>query len=153
MGTIERNIGNLHDQDTGKLVGYRNPVTGKDESLDAASVQALVSRDWILNGANVGASSAWVPFAPGQRIAYALDSGTTSTTATVDYSFDGGASVAGQAYTISYASSTAFEVGALLVSAYFIGLVNAAKQAGAFTGYFFRVTVTGGGPLSVLNNI
>lgn len=42
-GTIERNISNLHDQDTGKLVGYKNPITGAQESLDAAAVQALVS--------------------------------------------------------------------------------------------------------------
>lgn len=43
MGIIERNIGNLHDQDTGLLVGYRNPVTGKQEDLNAPALQALVS--------------------------------------------------------------------------------------------------------------
>lgn len=43
MSTIERNVSNLHDQDTGKLVGYRNPVTGKDESLNAAALQAVVT--------------------------------------------------------------------------------------------------------------
>lgn len=42
-GTIERNISNLHDQDTGKMTGYVNPVTNKPEALDAAAVQALVS--------------------------------------------------------------------------------------------------------------
>lgn len=42
-GTIERNIGNLHDQDTGTLKGYRNPVTGKEEALDAPALQSLVS--------------------------------------------------------------------------------------------------------------
>lgn len=57
MGTIERNIGNLHDQDTGKLVGYRNPVTGKDESLDAAAVQALVSVDGNLANGQLLADS------------------------------------------------------------------------------------------------
>lgn len=46
MGIIERNIGNLHDQDTGELVGYRNPVTGKQEELNAPALQALVSRAW-----------------------------------------------------------------------------------------------------------
>lgn len=45
MGIIERNIGNLHDQDTGLLVGYRNPVTGKQEDLNAPALQALVSGD------------------------------------------------------------------------------------------------------------
>lgn len=47
MGIIERNIGNLHDQDTGALVGYRNPVTGKQEDLNAPALQALVSADGI----------------------------------------------------------------------------------------------------------
>lgn len=47
MGIIERNIGNLHDQDTGVLVGYRNPVTGKQEDLNAPALQALVSAPWI----------------------------------------------------------------------------------------------------------
>jgi lysophospholipase L1-like esterase len=42
-GTIERNVGNLHNQTTGKLVGYRNPVTNATESLDADAIQALVS--------------------------------------------------------------------------------------------------------------
>lgn len=32
-GIIERNVGNLHDQDTGLLVGYRNPVTGGAQYL------------------------------------------------------------------------------------------------------------------------
>lgn len=45
MGIIERNIGNLHDQDTGALVGYHNPVTGKQEELNAPALQALVSGD------------------------------------------------------------------------------------------------------------
>lgn len=47
MGIIERNIGNLHDQDTGALVGYRNPVTGKQEELNAPALQALVSGDGV----------------------------------------------------------------------------------------------------------
>lgn len=51
MGIIERNIGNLHDQDTGLLVGYRNPVTGKQEDLNAPALQALVS------GAGIGGST------------------------------------------------------------------------------------------------
>ena len=44
-GTIERNSSNLHDQDTGLLTGYKNPVTGKTEALDAASLaQANIAR-------------------------------------------------------------------------------------------------------------
>jgi len=45
MGKIERNISNLHDQDTGLLVGYKNPVTGKEEDsvgVPAAQAAALV---------------------------------------------------------------------------------------------------------------
>ncbi len=43
MPNIIRNVGNLHDQDTGALTGYVNPVTGKEEALDATPLQALVS--------------------------------------------------------------------------------------------------------------
>jgi GDSL-like Lipase/Acylhydrolase family len=39
-GTIERNISNLHDQDTGLLTGYVNPVTNQPAPLDAAAVAA-----------------------------------------------------------------------------------------------------------------
>jgi hypothetical protein len=41
--SIIRNIGNLHDDTTGALTGYINPVTGKEEALNATAVQALVS--------------------------------------------------------------------------------------------------------------
>lgn len=54
MGTIERNIGNLHDLSTGLLTGYKNPVTGKEESLDAAAIQSLVSGDGNGNTVVVG---------------------------------------------------------------------------------------------------
>lgn len=120
---------------------------------DAVDVPNAAALDWILNGAGSGAASAWIPFRPGQRIAYGLDSGSVQTTAAVDYSFDGGMTPEGQAYTISYASSAIFEVGTLLVSPYFVALATAAKNSGRFTGYFYRVTVTSGGPLSVLNNV
>jgi hypothetical protein len=100
----------------------------------------------------VGQSSSWVQFAPDQRIAYALDSGSTASTAAVDFGFDG-VTTAGQAYTISYASSTQFEVGILAVSAYFVALALAAKRAGTFRGYYFKVTVQTGGPLSVYINV
>jgi hypothetical protein len=48
--SIIRNIGNLHDSSTGALTGYINPVTGKEEALDAASLQALVSGAWSAAG-------------------------------------------------------------------------------------------------------
>jgi hypothetical protein len=45
--SIIRNIGNLHDDSTGALTGYINPVTGKEMALDATALQALVSGDGI----------------------------------------------------------------------------------------------------------
>lgn len=51
-GIIERNVGNLHDQDTGKLVGYRNPVTGGEEDLNAAGLQLLVDPARVTTWAN-----------------------------------------------------------------------------------------------------
>lgn len=38
----------------GRLVGYRNPVTDKDEDLNAAGIQAVVSPDGIQTWANRG---------------------------------------------------------------------------------------------------
>lgn len=43
--SIQRNSSNLHDDATGALTGYINPVTGKEEALNATAMQALVSRD------------------------------------------------------------------------------------------------------------
>lgn len=41
--SIQRNSSNLHDDATGLLTGYVNPVTGKEIALDAAEIQALVA--------------------------------------------------------------------------------------------------------------
>lgn len=43
--SIQRNSSNLHDDATGLLTGYVNPVTGKEVALDATALQALVSGD------------------------------------------------------------------------------------------------------------
>lgn len=101
-----------------------------------AAVQALVSGAWILDGASAGQSTAWLPLIGGGfRLAYALDSGTTTTGFSVDISADGVTSL-GQAFTGSWASSTVFEdTGQRLVSN-----VNATH---------FRFNVLSGGPLSV----
>lgn len=45
-GEIIQGVRWLRDA-AGKLVGYRNPVTDKDEDLNAAAVQSLVSEDWM----------------------------------------------------------------------------------------------------------
>ncbi len=111
----------------------RNPVLSNAQLI---ANQALVSGAWILDGATAGQSTAWLPLIGGGfRLAYALDSGTTTTGFSVDISADGSTSL-GQAFTGSYASSTAFEdTGQRLVSN-----VNATH---------FRFNVLSGGPLSV----
>lgn len=89
----------------------------------------------VLNGANAGQDSGWVPYAPGMRLAYALDSGSTSTTFSVDISADGSTSL-GQAFTGTWASTTA-EISPP------IWLSNPAAR-------FIRFNVLTGGPLSVV---
>lgn len=136
---------------TGGFV-WTGPVDRSTAPADQAYARASAvsgAGNWVLNGASVGASSQWFPFRDLDRIAFALDSGSTSTTASVDYSFDGGQTTAGQAYTLATSSSTAFETGYMQLSPYFIGLARAARDAGTFTGYYARVTVLTGGPLSV----
>lgn len=108
------------------------PLTG----LETGTVRALVSGVWILNGASAGQDSGWLSLIGGGfRLSYALDSGTASTTFSVDISADGSTSL-GQAFTGTWASSTAYEdTGQRLVS-------NVAAK-------FFRFNVLSGGPLSV----
>lgn len=52
-GTIERNISNLHDRDTGALVGYVNPVTNKPAPLDAAALAAASAGGMYTPGGQV----------------------------------------------------------------------------------------------------
>lgn len=77
MGIIERNIGNLHDQDTGELVGYRNPVTGKQEDLNAPALQALVSGDRTADTASrtITAEDNGKFLAPTQTLTYTIPEG------------------------------------------------------------------------------
>ncbi len=121
--------------------GAPNP-TADGSALNAAEVagvRALVSGAWILNGATAGQDSGWVAYIPGMRLAYALDSGTTSTTFSVDISADGVSSLA-QAFTGTWASSTLFEITQP------IWLLNQAAR-------FIRFNVLTGGPLSVRSNV
>ena len=105
------------------------------EPAAGTAYPALVSGAWILNGATSGQDSGWIPYVGGMRLAYALDSGTASTTFAVDYSVNGTTSE-GQAFTGTWASSTVFErTPPLWLSEY--------------EARFIRVTVTSGGPLSV----
>jgi len=55
-GIIERNSSNLHDQDTGALVGYRNPVTGTPGLVTAAVLNANGTYSMTIDGAAVAIS-------------------------------------------------------------------------------------------------
>lgn len=101
--------------------------------------EPVVSKDEILSAASAGASSAWIPYQAGMRLAYALDSGSTSTQFSIDFSADGITSL-GQAFTGTWASSSVAEITPPLY------LTN--PQAA-----FIRFNVTSGGPLSVKRNV
>lgn len=55
-GEIIQGVRWLRDA-AGRLVGYRNPVTDKDEDLNAAAVQSLVSADGNLASADVATTT------------------------------------------------------------------------------------------------
>ena len=121
---------------TGKMPDV--PVT----TLSPAQVTvtaALVSKDGVLDAASAGASSPWFVYTAGMRLAYALDSGTTTTTFSIDFSADGVTSL-GQAFTGTWASSTVAEITPPLY------LTNPQAR-------FLRFNVLTGGPLSVSRNI
>ena len=64
-GKIERNIGNLHAQDSGLLVGYRNPVTDAlKRTIDAST-----------NGAYLDLSAEWSGSTTQQRFDSTDESG------------------------------------------------------------------------------
>ena len=91
----------------------------------------------ILQSASAGDSSAWLPIAPyPERLAYSLDSGTTSTTFSIDISEDGSTSL-GQAFTGSWASSTLAEI------TYPILYTDVRAR-------YFKITVNTGGPITFL---
>lgn len=123
---------------SGNSSSIKIEVLGPEASELPLTSEYLVSGDWILNGATAGQDSGWVPYFPGMRLAYALDSGTTSTTFSVDISADGSASL-GQAFTGTWASSTAYEISPP------IWLNNQSAR-------FIRFNVLTGGPLSVKSN-
>ena len=116
----------------GNLIGIQNPHGGgADMRLDLVSGAGTP----ILNGASAGQDSGWVAYTPGMRLAYALDSGSTSTNFSVDISADGSTSL-GQAFTGTWAATTA-EISPP------IWLTNTQAR-------FIRFNVLTGGPLSVI---
>jgi hypothetical protein len=110
---------------------------GVDALVADGRVLSLVSGAGtpILNAATAGQDSGWITYYPGMRLAYALDSGSTATTFSVDISADGSTSL-GQAFTGTWASTTA-EISPP------IWLSNPAAR-------FIRFNVLTGGPLSVV---
>ena len=127
----------------GQIAGVQGPTSNVQVPFmtpaQTAATQALVSAPWILNGASAGQDSGWIGYVPGMRLAYALDTGTTATTFSVDISSDGSTSL-GQAFTGTYASSSAYEITPP------IWLSNQAAR-------FIRFNVRTGGPLSVSSNV
>jgi hypothetical protein len=109
------------DPATGQAYGNGAPVSG-------AGVP-------ILNAATAGQDSGWITYYPGMRLAYALDSGSTSTTFSVDISNDGATSL-GQAFTGTWAATTS-EISPPLY------LTNTQAR-------YIRFNVLTGGPLSVI---
>jgi hypothetical protein len=89
----------------------------------------------VISAAAAGQDSGWIPYVPGMRLAYALDSGSTTTTFSVDISNDGVTSL-GQAFTGTWASTTA-EISPP------IWLTNTQAR-------YIRFNVLSGGPLSVI---
>lgn len=138
----------LEDSETGDPTGVRRARDGKgftiprmsDDGLSLVSGDgtsfAIAPRAAILNGASAGADSGWLPLSANpERFVYQLDSGTTTTTFSVDISADGSTSL-GQAFTGTYASSTVAEI------TFPIMFSNPLAK-------FFRWNVLSGGPLSV----
>ena len=60
-----------------------------------SELSALVSGAGVsvLSAASAGQDSGWIAYTPGMRLAYALDSGSTTTTFSVDISNDGSTSL------------------------------------------------------------
>jgi len=101
---------------------------------------AIAPRAPILNGASAGTDSGWLPISANpERFAYQLDSGTTTTTFSIDISADGVTSL-GQAFTGTYASSTVAEITPPIMFS------NPLAK-------FFRWNIVSGGPMSVSRGV
>lgn len=107
-------------------------ITGQQYAGDAPVSGAGTQ---IVNAGTAGSDSGWVVYTPGMRLAYALDSGSTTTTFSVDISADASTSL-GQAFSGTWASTTA-EISPPIY------LTNPAAR-------YIRFNVLSGGPLSVI---
>jgi hypothetical protein len=114
-------------------VNAQGQTIGPDGQVVGGGALARVN---ILDNANAGTSTAWLPIAAyPERLAYQLDSGSAATTFSVDISADGVTSL-GQAFTGTWARSDLAELTP--------PLMFSNPQA-----RFFRFNVLSGGPLSV----
>lgn len=128
-------VGN--SRETGQGIRKEVPVTQDQISGQQFAGPAPVSGAGapVLDAGTAGSSSGWIAYTPGMRLAYALDSGSASTTFSVDISADGATSI-GQAFTGTWASTTA-EISPP------IWLTNPQAR-------YIRFNVLSGGPLSVI---
>jgi len=119
-------------EDGEKINGAINP-DGTTKYIGNPKEEMLVS-------ASSGDASQWLPVATyPERWTYKLDSGSTSTTFSVDYSSDGLTSL-GQAFTGSYSSSSVAEMTPPIL----------------FTdvrALFFKITVNSGGPITFARGV
>lgn len=119
-------------EDGDKINGATNP--------DGTTKYIGNPKEEMLVGASVGDSSSWLPVATyPERWTYKLDSGSTSTTFSIDFSADGLTSL-GQAFTGSYSSSSVAEITPPIL----------------FTdvrALFFKITVNSGGPITFARGV
>lgn len=117
----------------GKIEGIKN----KDGSI----VPIINLKQTVLQSASSGTSSDWLPIAAfPERLAYSLDSGSTSTTFTIGISADGGTTTLAQAFTGSWASSSVAEI-------------TYPIQYSDITATHFKITVTAGGPITFIRGV
>jgi hypothetical protein len=116
-------------------LGWIQPLTALRPAEAEAFVAASGGPRGLLDSASAGTSSAWVPYLAGMRLAWQLDTGTTSTTFSIDMSADGVSSL-GQAFTGVWDRSTVAEISPPIY------LTNPLAR-------FIRFNVLTGGPLSV----
>lgn len=123
----------LYSQDGSKVSGLVNPDTSIVPIVNLKSV--------VLSSGVAGSDSGWLEISPHpERLAYALDSGSTATAFAIDVSADGGETILSQAFTGSYSSSSVAEV-------------TPPIQFNEITATHFRITVTSGGPITFLRGV
>jgi len=138
---MQKNDGSplLYTDDGNKIIGYKSP-DNSDTFFTTSASAPLDMTAQVLAGAVAGANSGWIPKAPyPERLAYSLDSGSTTTTFSIDVSADG-VNFLAQAFTGSYASSAIAEVTPPL------SFSNVQAR-------FYKINVLSGGPISFIRGV